>query len=100
MTVRSVASTLLVGVACSTGLVACGGGGSDDPKISDAAFLDKCKAKADKNQSVKAYSADYCKCLQDSLKAKGLGDKKNSDTSILPQVATAGSSCVHKVFGQ
>lgn len=96
MRLRSIASTLLIGVACSTGLAACGG--SDDPKVSDAAFVDKCTNTIAKDATLKAYSTDICKCVQDTLKAQGLGDKKNSDKTYEPQAKAAGATCTRKVL--
>jgi hypothetical protein len=97
MTARGVASTLLIGAACSTGLVACGG--SDKQKVSDAVFLDHCQSAFNKNASPaqKAYGAAFCKCGQAKLEAQGLGNKDIHDKVLAGPTAAAGKACAQEI---
>jgi hypothetical protein len=90
-------ATVLVGVACLTGLTACGG--DDGVKISDAAFVAKCKKELDKNAKVKAYASDICTCVQDELVKGGNGDKTDQDEGLKDETVTATTKCTREAAG-
>jgi hypothetical protein len=92
---RTVLSTLLVGAACMTGLVACG---SDSTKVSDSSFVDKCKTSLEKDATAKAYADDICKCVQDKLKAQGLGDKSTNDKSVENAAHVPTAACTRQAL--
>jgi hypothetical protein len=93
--VRKAVTTLLIGGACMTGMTACGG--SDT--VADSSFLDRCKKTIDQNATLKAYSVDTCKCVQQKLKDQGFGGKSPDDKAIQPQSATATRDCLKQVVG-
>jgi hypothetical protein len=77
--IRNAVAAVLIGAACLTGLTACGGGGD---KVTDSAFITKCKKETDQNATTKAYGTQICTCVQDGLKAQGLGDKSVDDKAV------------------
>src|SRR3954470_8394572 len=92
-----VLSTLLVGAACMTGMAACG----DSNKVSDSSFVDQCADGVSSNATAKAYATDICKCAQDKLKAKGLGDKTPDDKGAQAAATAAIAACTReKISGQ
>jgi hypothetical protein len=94
--VRSAVTTILVGAACATGLSACGGDGA---KVSDTAFVTDCAKRFDQNPTLKAYGGEaLCKCVQNVLKAKGLGGTSVSDQSHKEDARTAGATCTRKAL--
>lgn len=92
---RNALATAMIAVGCMTGLTACGGG--DTIKVSDAKFITKCEETLgkDKNASaaVKAYDPQACKCLQDKLKAQGLGDKDQASKEVGDKSGPALQAC-------
>ncbi|MEA2181057.1 MAG: hypothetical protein QOF69_242 [Solirubrobacteraceae bacterium] len=95
---RRFVSTLLVGGACITGLAACG---DSAQKVSDQSFIDECTKTVGTDATAKAYAADICKCAQDNLKAKGLGDKTADDKATVAAANTEIATCTReKVLGQ
>jgi hypothetical protein len=77
------------------GLGACGG--SDT--IADKSFITRCKKTVDKNAALKAYSADVCNCVQDKLKAQGLGKKDTDAKAVETPTANATRDCLQEVAG-
>jgi hypothetical protein len=93
---RNALATAMIAVGCMTGLTACGGGGGTI-KVSDAKFITKCEQtlSKDKNASaaVKAHDPQACKCLQDTLKAQGLGDKDQNSKEVGDKSGPALQAC-------
>ena len=92
---RNALATAMIAIGCMTGLTACGG--SDTIKVSDSKFITKCvdQLGKDKNASaaVKAYDPKACKCLQDKLKAQGLGDKDQASKDVVSKSGPALKAC-------
>jgi hypothetical protein len=89
---RNALATAMIAVGCMTGLTACGG--SDTVKVSDAKYITQCTKEADKSAAVKAYgSAKACKCVQDKLKAQGLGDKDGHSKDVGDKAGLALLAC-------
>ena len=92
---RFSAFALLIAVSALIGA----GCGSSTPKISDAAYIDKCVSSAKDNETLQKFSDEklkaLCVCTQKELVAKGMGDKKTDDKSEeLQKVGTAvGTKC-------
>jgi hypothetical protein len=90
-------ATALVGFACLTGLTACGG---DETKIKDAKFVSTCADRLNDNATLKAYSNDICKCVQDELVASGHGDDSEDSESLRDDTVTATTKCTREALGQ
>lgn len=106
---RGVIALLATG-ACA-GLAACGGGGSsDNPKVSDAAFVTKCisegKSKTNAQSSltseqknlILSHVDQICQCGQQKFEAKGQGDARYNDASIKND-NEVGTQCAQQVLG-
>jgi hypothetical protein len=92
---RNALATAVIAIGCMTGLTACGG--SDSPKVADSEFISMCQDTTDKNPQLKAYGTEICKCVQDQLKAKGLGDKEESSDEVQSAETAAIQACGLKV---
>lgn len=81
----------LAAAASMTGLAACGG--DDSPKVASGAFITECKKATAKNAAIKAYADQACKCVQDQLKAAGLGDKRENDKAVTDKQDAVFKAC-------
>ncbi|TMK41293.1 MAG: hypothetical protein E6G56_05385 [Actinobacteria bacterium] len=103
-------TTSRLGMALATGVAAVGlaacGGGSDNPKVSDAsAFRSKCESKlkssstgnSQANEFVKSKASQLCTCIQQKFQAAGLGDKRFNDSAALNN-RREGTQCAQEVL--
>ena len=97
--VRNAVATLLVCVACTVGLAACGGG-DDKTKISDAAFVTECTKELADDARLKAYGSDICTCVQEALEAKDLGDETTDSNKAEEEATAVTPQCTRDALGQ
>lgn len=99
MRTHSLASVLVIALACGGGLVGCSVS-TGKQKISDSSFVDDCAARLAGNATLNAHRVDVCKCIQDKLEAQGFGDRATADTSFASEARAAGVACGREVLGK